>query len=106
VTLRQQGRLDDAIYEHMRAVSLLHARAESHVNLGLALAQAQQVDWALRAFHLAAEMAPNEPFPHMCLANLYHGAKKDTKKAEEHAARAADLGRDLKGVRPAFLLST
>ncbi len=85
VVLRRTGRVDDAIYEHMRATSLQHHRAQPHVNLGIALAKSGQVDWAVRAFEVAAELAPDEPFPHRCLARIYFSAKKDRERARFHA---------------------
>ncbi len=86
VALRRQGRYEDAVYEHMRAASLQHNRAQTHANLGIALARTGQVDWAIRAFEQAVELAPDEPFPHRCLARLYHGPKRDRERAREHAA--------------------
>lgn len=100
VALRQRGALDDAIFHHMRSASLLHARAQTHLNLGLALAQRGQIDWALRAFHLAAELAPTEPFPHRCLARLYFSAKRDRARARQHATEMLRLRAALRGARP------
>ena len=77
---------EDAVYEHMRAASLQHNRARTHSNLGIALARTGQVDWAIRAFEQAAQLAPNEAFPHRCLARLYHGPKRDRIRARHHAA--------------------
>ena len=86
VALRRQGHYEDAVYEHMRAASLQHNRAQTHTNLGIALARTGQVDWAIRAFEQAVELAPDEPFPHRCLARLYHGPKRDRARARQHAA--------------------
>jgi tetratricopeptide (TPR) repeat protein len=86
VTLRRLGKYEDAVYEHMRAASLQHNRARIHANLGIALARTRQVDWAIRAFEQAAQLAPDEPFPHRCLARLYFGPKKDRVRARHHAA--------------------
>ena len=85
VALRRQGRYEDAIYEHMRAASLQHYRSQTHVHLGIALASHGQLDWAVRAFEVAAELAPGEPFPHRCLARLYFSGKKDRVRARFHA---------------------
>ena len=85
VVLRRTGRVEEAIFEHMRATSLQHHRAQSHVNLGIALAKNGQIDWAVRAFEVAADLAPDEPFPHRCLARLYFSAKKDRERARFHA---------------------
>jgi hypothetical protein len=38
VVLRERGHLPDAIFEHMRAASLLHHRPQTHIDLGVALA--------------------------------------------------------------------
>ena len=86
VALRRQGHYEDAVYEHMRAASLQHNRAQTHANLGIALARTGQVDWAIRAFEQAVALAPDEPFPHRCLARLYHGPKKDRARARQYAA--------------------
>ena len=102
VALREQGRLEDAIYEHMRAISLQHDRAQTHVNLGISLAMDRQFDWAIRAFQVATELAPSEPFPHRCLARLYFRVKKDGIKAREHATKMLELRRNLRGRVPDF----
>ena len=85
VVLRRQRRYEDAIYEHMRAAALQHHRAQTHINLGIALAQGGQVDWAIRAFEQGAQLAPEQPFPHRCLARLYFSKKKDRARARFHA---------------------
>ena len=69
----------------MRAASIQHHRPQTHVNLGVALANSGQYDWAARAFEVAAELAPDEPFPHRCLARLYFSFKKDRERARHHA---------------------
>src|SRR6185295_15127581 len=53
VALRQMGRVEDAVYEHMKSVSLAHGVADSHINLGVALAECKKIDWAIRAFETA-----------------------------------------------------
>ena len=103
VILRRRGQLEDAIYEHMRAASLMHHRAQTHVNLGIALTNAKQVDWAIRAFSVAADLAPEQPFPHRCLAQVYRHVKRDREKAREHTLQAWELRSKLRGRRPAFI---
>ena len=103
VVLRERGALEDAIFEHMRAASLVHHRAQTHVNLGIALAAAKKIDWAIRAFSIATELAPNQPFPHRCLAQLYRRAKKDIPKARAHTLQAWELRNRLRGRKPAFI---
>lgn len=100
VSLRQRGALDDSIFHHMRSASLLHARAQTHLNLGLSLARRGQFDWALRAFHLAAELAPDQPFPHRCLARIYYSVKRDRTKARHHAGEMLRLRAALKDRPP------
>ena len=63
VALRRQGFHEDAVYEHTRAATLHHHRAQTHLNLGIALAMSQQFDWAIRAFLVAAELAPENRTP-------------------------------------------
>ncbi|HEV3410377.1 MAG TPA: alkaline phosphatase family protein [Chthoniobacterales bacterium] len=103
VALRMTGRLDEALHEHMRSVSLLHDRPQTHVNLGVSLALAKQFDWAIRAFTIASEMAPDEPFPHRCLAQLYRRGKKDEAKSRVHMEKASELRKKLRGARPAYI---
>ncbi len=86
ITLRRQGFYEDAVYEHTRAATLFHDRAQTHINLGIALAMSQQFDWAIRAFSVAAELAPQNPLPHRWLVKLYRRVKKDDDKAREHAS--------------------
>ena len=95
VAYRWQKRPADAVHEHMQSIGLLHHRPQTHIHLGLALAETNQIDWAIRAFNVAIEMNPNNPFPHRCLAQLYERAKKDPDKAKEHRERAGILRSDL-----------
>ncbi len=69
----------------MRAASLQHHRAQTHLNLGVALVKHGQADWAARAFEVAAELKPEDPFPHRLLARLYFSVKKDRERARYHA---------------------
>ncbi len=102
VALREQGRLDDAIFEHMSAATLQQERAQTHVNLGISLAIHRKFDWAIRAFEVAGELAPDEPFPHRCLARLYFGVKKNREKARQHAAEMLRRRAALRDRVPAF----
>ncbi len=104
VALRHLGQLEDSVYEHMRAVSLQHDRPQTHVNLGISLAKTRQIPWAIRAFNVAAEMAPAEPFPHRCLSRIYRRLAPDREKARHHLLIARDLRRKLGGKTPAFRL--
>lgn len=96
VSLRRQGRHEEAILEHTRAAALLHHRPQTHTNLGLALIMAGQFDWAIRAFEIAAEQAPKNPYPHRCLARIYRVFKNDYLKARQHLAVALELRRKLR----------
>lgn len=100
VALRQRGAIDDSIFHHMRSASLLHARAQTHLNLGISLSRRGRFDWALRAFHLAAELAPDQPFPHRCLARIYYSVQRDREKARFHAGEMLRLRAVLKGRSP------
>ena len=91
--LRRTGRYEDAVYEHMRSVALQHARPSAHAHLGIALARTGQFDWAIRAFEVAVELAPNYAFAHRCLMHLYRRVKNDDAKAREHFNRALELRR-------------
>jgi predicted AlkP superfamily phosphohydrolase/phosphomutase/Flp pilus assembly protein TadD len=102
VALRHMGQFEDSVYEHMRAVSLQHNRPQTHVNLGISLARTQQYDWAIRAFNVAAELAPAEPYPHRCLARIYRRMAPDREKARHHLLRARELRKHLAGQRPSL----
>ena len=91
---RQRGLYEDAVYEHTRAATLFHDRPRTHMNLGIALAMSEQFDWAIRAFSVAAELAPENPLPHRWLTKLYRRVKKDDDKAREHARVWAQLRKD------------
>ncbi len=91
VAFRWQKRSAEAVHEHMQSIALLHYRPQTHIHLGLALAETGQFDWAIRAFNVALEQNPNNPFPHRCLAQLYERAEKDLTKAEEHRQKADEL---------------
>ena len=91
VAYRWQKRPAEAVHEHMLSVSLLHYRPQTHIHLGLALAETGQIDWSIRAFHVALDQNPNHAFAHHCLAELYERAKKDSAKALIHSQRAKEL---------------
>jgi predicted AlkP superfamily phosphohydrolase/phosphomutase/tetratricopeptide (TPR) repeat protein len=94
VAYRWQKRPADAVHEHMLSIALLHYRPQTHIHLGLALAETGQIDWAIRAFNVALEQNPNNPFPHRCLAQLYARGKQDAVQAERHRhlAERGDAG--------------
>jgi len=96
VAYRWQKRPEEAVHEHMQSVGLLHHRPQTHIHLGLALAEVGHVDWAIRAFNVALEQNPNNPFPHRCLAQLHERAKKDPATAERHRNTAAALAEKLR----------
>lgn len=96
VALRRQGRLDDALFEHMQSAALLHHRPETHVNLGLTLIRLRDVDWAIRAFGVAAELAPEHPLPQRLLAQAYRRFKKDPASARQHHEKAMRLRRAMR----------
>ncbi|HEY5035642.1 MAG TPA: alkaline phosphatase family protein, partial [Chthoniobacterales bacterium] len=102
VALRHLGKFEDAVYEHICAVSLQHDRAQTHVNLGLSLIRARKINWALRAFTVASQLAPNEPYPHRCLARIYRNFFPDPEKALHHLQRARELRKKLGRRAPAF----
>ncbi len=96
VAYRWQKQSAEAVHEHMQSIGLLHYRPQTHIHLGLALAETGQTDWAIRAFNVALEQNPNNPFPHRCLAQLYQRAKKDPVKAKHHHSEANALAERLK----------
>ncbi len=91
VAYRWQKRPAEAVHEHMQSIGLLHYRPQTHIHLGLALAETGQIDWAIRAFNVALEQNPSNPFPHRCLAQLYEREKKDPAQADEHRKKADEL---------------
>ena len=82
--LRRTGRFEDAVYEHMRSAALQHDRPGTHIHLGMALARTGQFDWAIRAFEVAVELAPDHLFARRSLMHLYRRVKGDDAKAREH----------------------
>jgi predicted AlkP superfamily phosphohydrolase/phosphomutase/tetratricopeptide (TPR) repeat protein len=93
VVLRRKGKFEDAVYQHMRSAALLHHRPLTHIHLGMALMRTGQLDWAIRAFEIAVELAPNLPFPHRCLVQLYRRDQKNEAKAGEHLRWLMELRR-------------
>ena len=91
VAYRWQKRPAEAVHEHMQSVALLHYRPQTHIHLGMALAETGKIDWAIRAFNVAIEQNPSNPVPHRCLSELYEQAKQDAEKANEHRQCAARL---------------
>ncbi len=91
VAYRAGQRPEEAVHEHMQSIALLHYRPQTHINLGLALAETGQFDWSIRAFEVALEQNPHNPLPHRCLARIYRQVKKDPQKADEHLAQARRL---------------
>lgn len=102
VALRHLGEIENSIYEHMSAISLQHQRAQTHINLGISLTKARHINWAIRAFHVAADLAPTEPYPHRCLARIFRRIAPDREKARFHLLKARELRRKLGSTRPAF----
>ena len=96
VTLRKQKHYEDAVFEHTRSATLHHHRAQTHVNLGMALTLSHQYDWAIRAFTIAAELAPNNPVSHRWMAYIYRRIKKDEVNARAHMLAAVNLRRLLR----------
>ena len=100
VAYRWQKRAAEAVHEHMQSIALLHYRPQTHIHLGLALAESSQIDWAIRAFNVAIEQNPNNPFPHRCLAQLHERAKHDPAEAEKHRKQADELRRAARAPQP------
>ncbi len=96
VALRRLGRCEDAVYHHMCSISLLHHRPLTHVHLGLALTATGQIDWAIRAFNVAIELAPDFALPHHLLAEILERRGSDPEKARAHR----DLAEQLRGRGP------
>jgi tetratricopeptide (TPR) repeat protein len=94
VVCRHLGQPARAVEHHMQSIGRLHHRPQSHVHLGLALAELGRVRWARRAFHVALDMAPDHPVAHRCLARLYRDS--DPRKAEHHLARATEIRKRLR----------
>ncbi len=64
------GDPEKAVEELMRSVALLHYQPMAHCHLGIALAECGQFDWAVSAFSIAIEQAPDNPMPKQLLAEL------------------------------------
>jgi tetratricopeptide (TPR) repeat protein len=91
VALRELGDLEQAMFHHMRSVSLVHNQPEGHLHLAQTAVLLGQNDWAIRALHVTTELAPEWPFPHRVLARLYRQAKNDLAKSHEHLKIASEL---------------
>lgn len=91
VALRCLGKHEDAVFHHMKSITLMHNRPDTHVHLGMALSACRKFDWAIQAFKTAAELAPTSPFPHRCLYKLYREVLRDDARADEHLKIAMKL---------------
>lgn len=91
VALREMGNLEQAMFHHMKSVSLVHNQPEGHVHLAQTAVLCGQYDWAIRALHVATELAPEWPFPHRVLSRLYRQVKNDIPRSNEHLKIASDL---------------
>ncbi len=84
IALRCLGLHEDAVYEHMRSIALVEDRPDTHIHLGMALTSCKRYEWAIRAFETAAKLAPQSPFPHRCLYQVYRRELRNELKAREH----------------------
>ena len=91
IALRCQGRHEDAVYQHMKSISLVHDRPDTHIHLGMALTSCKKYEWAVRAFETGAQLAPLSPFPHRCLYQVYRRELRNDAKAKTHMAIALQL---------------
>ncbi len=91
VALRHLGRLEDAIFHHMKSVSLVHHQPIAHINLGVSLVASKQFEWAIEAFKVAISMAPGSAFAHRMLGYLYTRARREPELAKYHRHKAAEL---------------
>ena len=85
---RARGHARRAVELHMRSAALLHYRPQTHVNLGIALAEVGRINWAARAFEVALEIAPGHLPAQHCLAELCAGPLGEPERA---AALRAEL---------------
>jgi tetratricopeptide (TPR) repeat protein len=75
VSYRWQKRPADAVHAHMQSIARLHYRPQPHIHLGLALAESGQIDWAIRAFHVALEQNPDSVFAAAAQVELMAGSR-------------------------------
>lgn len=90
-SLRGLGSPGDAAFHHMKAISIDPNNAMWHLHLGVALIDAREPEWAIRALELASSMAPTAALPHRYLEVAYGTLLKDHAKAAEHRAKALHL---------------
>jgi lipoprotein NlpI len=76
---------------HMQSIALLHSRPQTHVHLGLALAEVGEIDWSIRAFQTALSMQSENALAHHCLAQLYERARPDRQLTQFHRDRARQI---------------
>ena len=67
--LHQAGRLEDAVVQYKRAISLDRGNADAHNNLGVALAQLRRNDEATVEFERALKLDPEHAYAHNNLGN-------------------------------------
>ena len=71
VTLKEQGKLDEAIASYTKALSLKPDYAEAYYNMGNALQEQGKLDEAIEAYTKALELKPDyaEPYYNMGAAS-------------------------------------
>ena len=92
---RHGGKNQATIDAALNSVSLIHRQPHTHLNLGIALARAGDLERAIFAIETSLKFLPNMIPAHRWLATIYR-MQGDTKKSEEHRQRAKILGDERK----------
>jgi len=76
VALKNQGKIDQAIEQWQRVLSLEPDYENAHYNLGLTMAQQAEYDEAIEHFNKALEIKPDWPEAHYNLGCVYYRQDK------------------------------
>jgi tetratricopeptide (TPR) repeat protein len=91
--MRQEGQLDQAIYQLNKSIRLTPIYLEPYLELGRAHQERRQHAQSLQTYQKAITMAPDDPRPY-CQAGLLLKESHDYQGAESMLRRAADLSPD------------
>ncbi len=89
---QRAGRTMKALEHYEAAIAADEGLAAAHANRGAALIELGRYGEAAPPLERAIQLAPQSPFPHLCLGLLHMEFLGDTVKAAEHLRRYEELG--------------
>ncbi len=89
---QRAGRAQKALEHYDAAIAAEDGLAAAHANRGAALIELGRYAEAAPSLERAIELAPESPFPQLCMGLLYMEFLGDTVKAAEHLRRYKQLG--------------